>query len=318
MDARRRLIKIVRAVRHPVHYVRLARALSAALPLMFDDVSPFNIPASPAPYAVAGYVDGLFTWPAAGWTRFSSSLQVPITVRGLANVRSCDCETGDLTPTQAAVWAYNEIRSRRRPTIYCNTSTLMSVIVALQAWGLQFMRDVDWWQAQYDGVPTLEPYNGITPVAKQYLGYPGNSPGPYDVSITNGVWPLLLPPAPPAPDALPGSSMLSKACVARRPNTATLGGTNDGADVFTIDPAGLIWQRGDAPDDWNEGGKVQVPSPSTTASNEGVMAAWRLDGSAVDLWVETSDGNLYLNAWGPVTSWGWGAWNLIDSNVAVA
>jgi hypothetical protein len=316
-----RLIKIARALRHPVAYARLQQAMRAGLPLMYDDVSPYNIPASAG--IVAGYVDGLFAWSAAGWDLFPNALHVPITVLGMPNVKVCDCETGDLSPTGAAQWAATEVQAGRRPTIYCNTSTLPAVIVALQVFaGLQFMRDVDWWQAQYDGVATLEPYYGVTPVAKQFAGYPGNSSGPYDVSITNGVWPAVVMPPPPAPDppaatALPGGGPMAKACVARRPNVPAVGGTNDGADIFSIDPSGKIWQRGDAPDDWNQGAKVEVPWIAGTVKPDSLTAAWRLDGSAVDLWVTDANGTVWLNAWGPSTTWHWGAWDIEEVDVAL-
>jgi hypothetical protein len=315
-----RLIKIARALLRPVAYVRLKKAMRAGLPLMYDDVSPYNIPSSAA--IVAGYVDGMFAWSAAEWGLFPNAIRVPITVFGMANVKSCDCETGDLSPVGAAQWALVEVQGSRRPTIYCNTSTLPAVIVALASVGLQFLRDVDWWQAQYDGVATLVPYYGVTPVAKQYLGYPGNSPGPYDVSVTNGVWPSIAMPPPPTPDppapaTVPGGSPMAKACVARRPNVSALGGTNDGADIFSIDPSGNIWQRGDAPDDWDQGGKVQVPWIPGTVKPESLTASWRLDGVACDLWVTDANGTVWLNAWGPSTAWKWGDWVIEEVDVAL-
>jgi hypothetical protein len=139
----------------------------------------------------AGYVDG--AWPTFGslTTWHPGKRYVAITVFGRPGIQVVDCETGDLTPAQAAAWAKAEVNGGRRPTIYCNTSTQPAVVSELAALGLEFVRDVDWWEAHYDNDPTLTPGSA----AKQY-----QSTDAYDVSSTDGKWPDSLAPAPaPAP-----------------------------------------------------------------------------------------------------------------------
>lgn len=159
---------------------------------MYDAVNPDNIPADAQ--VVAGYVDGRYNDFQAMVAKFPNALHVPITVFGAPDVRVCDCETGDLTPDQAAAWAKSEVNAGRRPTIYCNISTQPAVVNSLAAQGLQFGRDVDWWAAHYTGTPHLEPGS----VATQYA-----DPGPYDISETDGVWPGVPNSPAPAPAPAP-------------------------------------------------------------------------------------------------------------------
>jgi len=297
-----RLRRVTRAARHPVAFVRLKLALRAGLPIMLDDVDPNNIPLGTP--IVAGYVDGLYKWSAAGWARFSNSQQVPITVFGLANVRSCDCETGDLTPDGAAYWAHAEVVAGRRPTIYCNTSTVQAVINALAQFGLLFMRDVDWWQAQYDGRATLVSYYGITPVAKQYLDPGGGSPGPYDVSITNGVWPATTAPTP-IPTLL-GDTDMDIVAIAPRPTSITAAATDD---VFFIDADGHLNFQANSPY-WVAGNAIQ-PTPQPYAALQ-VGASWASDASALRVFVlalnpDLKTADLYVNAMLPGV-WQLGGW----------
>jgi hypothetical protein len=151
--------------------------------ILYDAVTAANIPANAA--MVAGYDDGKYKWTPADWARFPNAIHVHITVFGLAGVLVCDCENGDLTPQQAAAWAHGEVVAHRRPTIYTSTSNHPAVVAALATVGLQFVRDVDWWEAHYDNDARLSPGS----VAKQY-----QSTAAYDISITDGNWP-----APPVP-----------------------------------------------------------------------------------------------------------------------
>ena len=273
---------------------------------MLDSVNAYNIPLGTA--IVAGYVDGIYAWSSAEWARFAGSLQVPITVRGLAHVRACDCETGDLTPAQAAAWAHTETLAGFRPTIYCNTSTLPAVIAALAVYGLQFMRDVDWWQAQYDGQPTLLPYSGVTPVAKQYLDYPGNSPGPYDVSITNGVWPAV----PASASILEGIDM-DVVAVAPRPTSITSAPTDD---VFAINAVGELTYQVNSPY-WVAGQPIVLAAPPAMYR---VGASWASDASALRVFALVLNPNLvtldlYVNAMAPATLGVLGTWDKVASGL---
>lgn len=160
---------------------------------MYDATNPRNIPASAS--LVGTYVDGSFkTYPAI-LSLFPHATPVTITVTGLAGWRVCDCETHDLTPAQAALWALNEVHAGRRPTIYCNISTHNEVIAALADLNLAFVRDVDWWAADWNGVDHLD----TASVATQW-----KSTATLDYSETNGVWPNAPAPVPaPAPSPTP-------------------------------------------------------------------------------------------------------------------
>lgn len=162
--------------------------------VMYDSISAASIPADAE--VVAGYVDGWWADFVAIQLRFPHLPQVSITTSGkdkngnwvLAIV--CDCENGDASPSTAAGWAKWMISIGHRPTIYCNTSTHADVVTALAALGLQFVRDVDWWEAHYDNDPALSPGS----VSKQYQSTDG-----WDISSTNGMWPTVAPVPGPIP-----------------------------------------------------------------------------------------------------------------------
>ena len=153
---------------------------------MYDSVDPAGIPAGAE--IVAGYVDGRYANLPAMMARFPTATHVSITVFGAAGAKVGDVEPGCMSERRGAQWARGEVDAHRRPTIYCNTATHPQVVVELAAVGLQFVRDVDWWEAHYDNVATLSPGS----VAKQY-----QSTAQYDISVTNGVWPNATPPPLP-------------------------------------------------------------------------------------------------------------------------
>lgn len=160
---------------------------------MYDSTNQAAIPATAA--IVACYMDGRYANEAQCRARFPRATVVTITVLGAAGARVADCETGDLTPASAAAWAHREIQAGRRPTVYCNLSTHPAVVRALAAYGLAFGNQVDWWGADYVGTPIL--LGGS--VATQWI-----DAGGYDVSTTNGAWPLpALPVPPPSPPPIP-------------------------------------------------------------------------------------------------------------------
>lgn len=173
---------------------------------MYDSITAASIPADAE--VVAGYVDGWWADFVAIQLRFPHLPQVSITTAGKDKAGNwvlaivCDCENGDATPATAASWAQWMISIGHRPTIYCNTSTHGDVVTALAALGLEFVRDVDWWEAHYDNDPTLS--HGS--VSKQYQSTDG-----WDISSTNGTWPAVAPapgpiPVPPKGDPMVGIS----------------------------------------------------------------------------------------------------------------
>ena len=201
----------------------------------------------------------------------------------------------------------------RRPTIYCDTSTLPAVINALAQFRLLFMRDVDWWQAQYDGVASLVPYYGVTPVGKQYL-----DPGPFDVSITNGVWPGAAAPAPPPPPPasyIPGVDDMDTIAIAPRPTSITPTPTDD---VFSLGKDGKLYFQVNSPY-WVAGNPVLFdPQPIAPFR---VGASWASDNSALRVFVlvvnpDLVSGTLYVNAAVPGV-WKFGGWDPVVTGVAL-
>jgi len=162
---------------------------------MYDSVTPSAIPAD-API-VAGYQDGIYRWPTNAWLMFPKALHVGIVVKASSNAgQVLDVETGDALPSEAPGWVtMRRAAGQIRPTVYMNASTWPAVRAAFVA---AKVPEPDYWVAKYDGNPALPP----GAVAKQYLGYPGGgSPGAYDVSSTDGVWPNPVPP-PVLPEVL--------------------------------------------------------------------------------------------------------------------
>lgn len=150
--------------------------------LMYDSTAPTDIPVT-APM-VAGYVDGLYAWSAAGWARFPNSVKVRIAVSPFTNDgHVLDVETGDATPAQAPGWARMRIAAGiSRPTLYVNRSNWAAVASACA--GLP----VDFWIATLDGSQTVVPPTGvIQPIAVQYA----NSTlagGHFDLSTVVDFW----------------------------------------------------------------------------------------------------------------------------------
>lgn len=162
---------------------------------MFDSTDIDAMPSNGDIYA--GYIDGLYQTFHLLAAKFPGKIYIPITVFGAPNVKVVDCESGDLTPAQAAAWAKKEITANRRPTIYCSSDTHTQVVTELLGLGLAFVTDVDWWEAHYDGVAVLSPGS----IAKQY-----QSTTDLDTSIVDPSW-LGAAPTPPAPPPVPEKEM---------------------------------------------------------------------------------------------------------------
>lgn len=147
---------------------------------MYDSTDVLAIPETAK--VAAGYVDGAFANFAAVVARTPNAQHVAITVTGRPANTVCDCETGDLTPLDAARWARVEQRAGRRPTIYCSRNLQQAVMVALASVGAA---PVDWWLADWTGVPHLIPGTVATQYANDVAGC--------DLSLTNGLWPAPTP-----------------------------------------------------------------------------------------------------------------------------
>lgn len=161
--------------------------------LMYDAVTPENIPWD-APM-VAGYVDpgGLFTWRDDQWALFPNA--VKIRIAGWASTNDghvLDVEAGDATPGQAPGWVRMRRDAGMWPTVYCSWAVWGDVRAAFIEQGVT---EPEYWIAAYPGIgPRL--YEGS--LAHQYVDV-----GPYDLSVVADFWPgvdsLGPTPKPPAP-----------------------------------------------------------------------------------------------------------------------
>lgn len=204
---------------------------------MYDSTTWSQIPRDAA--IVAGYIDGLYAWPDTAWNSFPSAQKVTITVLGTKGAKVADCETGDLTPEQAANWAVGELWNLRRPTIYSNRSTWPAVCQALESLHVR-VDDVDWWAADPTGTPHLVEGSVATQYAWNQLGQTGGRN--VDISLTNGQWPNSMAPVPP-----PAPSRPTRVGIATAP-----GGT--GYWIAAAD--GGVFAYGSAPFHGSLGGKT--------------------------------------------------------------
>jgi hypothetical protein len=155
----------------------------------YDAIAPDSIPADvPPPDYACGYVDG--NWPSyhAMAQRFPKAVPVSITaIPGSApglDAQVCDCESGDYTPQQAALWA--EARTARgvTPVIYCSLSEWPNVQMAVTV-------KAEWWIAAYPGNgPYLYPGS---------IGHQWIDRGSYDESVFLDGWVPGKPLAQPLP-----------------------------------------------------------------------------------------------------------------------
>jgi len=130
--------------------------------------------------AVAGYGDGNAMWSSEDWARFNDPSIVKLSiVLDAGNVGDIlDVENGAASPGDCPGWADRFHRpARRRPTIYCNRSTIDAVRRAMGS------RPFDWWAATLDGTKNVP-----GAVAVQYCGAadshdPCRTGGHYDESV---------------------------------------------------------------------------------------------------------------------------------------
>jgi Putative peptidoglycan binding domain len=148
---------------------------------------------------VAYYIDGRYAWTPEERAMFPNNEHITITVLGNpADV--ADCETGDLTPEEAAAWIERQrARGYFRPSVYRSLSLMQDI---RNATGPLIMgKDWDSWVADYDD-STSNVYPGAA--AKQYRnesiqdlsevyddGWPHRSAPttPVPVSVQHPKWP---------------------------------------------------------------------------------------------------------------------------------
>ncbi len=181
---------------------------------MYDSVTAANIP--PTAEIVAGYIDGLYAWSDADWARFPLALKVTIAVFAVDDADVLDVEHGDATPAEAPAWVLRQRARGADPTVYVSFDNLLAVADAFDAAGVEYPR---WWIADYQTppVPRLIPGSAAT----QY-----EDAGPYDLSITDGVWPAS-PPKPKPPTLEEGADMF---CT--DPESGTILATDPDGNLF--------------------------------------------------------------------------------------
>ena len=143
--------------------------------LMRDSTNPDAIPLDNLT-AVAGYADGIYTWPSSGWARFKPPI-VPLSIVCVSAFDYgdiLDVEQGCETPVDVAGWCDRFVaagRGRRAPTIYVNRSNWPAVKAVVGS------RKVDYWVATLDGTKDI-----AGAVAVQYAGS-AQTGGNYDESV---------------------------------------------------------------------------------------------------------------------------------------
>lgn len=145
--------------------------------LMYDSVTPGEIPTSPVTAWVAGYVDGAYANVDELRRRFPRTRVVTIATSAHSVADFLDVERGDATAAEAVGWVLWMRSLRRRPGVYTSRSNLGAVIAAFHA------RRVPvpfFWVADWTGRPHLVPGSIATQWASP--GY-GVHDGNYDVSV---------------------------------------------------------------------------------------------------------------------------------------
>lgn len=152
--------------------------------LMFDGVTPANVPAGAALYA--GYVNG--EWPslAALSAKFPGALHVSVTVNTVGHATVLDVENGDATPEQAPGWAERQ-RSDGNPypVVYMDYANWLLV---RNQFADQAIPEPLYWVAAYVKDPTQVPAIPADAIAVQFYDYGG-----YDASVVADYWPGVDP-----------------------------------------------------------------------------------------------------------------------------
>ena len=159
---------------------------------IYDAVNPMNIPASAK--IVGGYVDGRYKWTDQGWNLHPQAYHLKIAVfASTDDGEVLDIEKGNATPADGPGWVKMRRQHAVDPTIYCSADTWPSVRAAFQGTGIA---EPHYWIALWNNVAEVP--DGA--VACQY--WHDIAPG-YDISITNGQWPLADPVPSPTPTPVP-------------------------------------------------------------------------------------------------------------------
>lgn len=198
---------------------------------MADSITPTDIPVSDPqtgePWAlVAGYIDGAYAWPAAGWDRFPGSQHVRVAVFSSTNDGDViDRETGDATADQAVDW----VEARRaaghpNPVVYCGYFNWGACQAAFHDRGVP---QPTYWISGYPSPTDVsgEPVIPVGAVAHQFTDTPG---GHWDESIVADYWPGVDP--APSPNDNQGDDDVAPSPVLFMASAVT--DVNDGNSLF--------------------------------------------------------------------------------------
>lgn len=163
--------------------------------ILYDSTDASIIPPNPL---LAGYINGRYPSYYQMVLNNPTSTVLSITVKAhntdgayvVADI--LDIESGDATPSEAPGWT-QAMRALSRPIIWNYCSRLGTWPDTKAAYLSNGIPTPDFWIADYTGQPHLVPGS----VATQWTDHLGQ----YDISLTNGSWPLspLVPPSPLPP-----------------------------------------------------------------------------------------------------------------------
>ncbi len=168
-----------------------------------DSITASDIPLAGLDVAM-GYINGAYAWSGADAQRFAGR-GIPVSFIDVNASRPdadiLDVEVGNATVSGAVHWIQDRKRLSPQPSypgiIYCNRSTLTPLFNAMNAAGLQIVRDFRLWIATLDGTKRVADMTGVTAV--QYAGT-AQTGGHYDESIIyDAAWKAPATPKPPAP-----------------------------------------------------------------------------------------------------------------------
>ena len=147
---------------------------------MYDGVNPDALPRTAE--LVAGYVTGLFKWPAHSWAHWARVKEVHIDVNGTlpSDADVLDIEKGDAGPNQARGWIEQRV-PHGRACLYFSRSRMDEIEAAIKG-----LPGVDVWVADWTGEPhTVRVAPNMHLVAVQYANTPN-----FDLSVVyDPVWP---------------------------------------------------------------------------------------------------------------------------------
>jgi hypothetical protein len=160
---------------------------------MRDSTTPTDIPTHGTDL-VAGYVNGKFRWGPEGFARFPGIPHVRIDVFATdpEDAGVLDVEPNCATVEQAVIWAKKRKAAHPHfyaPIIYCDRSHLTPLFNAMNAAGLNVVKDFRLWIATLDGTKRVADMTGVTAVQYKRAPkqHPDGSPAePPSASVTAG------------------------------------------------------------------------------------------------------------------------------------